>query len=110
MDRYSISSADISHIEVKRAAEANEDSATSDPSREEDPANGKKKICIDNVVYKNKGIEVPIEPDASAVEYVEIPEGGDNSGIITAFAKIHEGNEDYLVCLIDEEWYKFTAE
>ncbi len=65
------------------------------------------KIGIDNITYVCTGMQVPIEPDESAIEYVEIPVKGNSD--ITAFARIHEDNEDYLVCLIGEEWYKFIA-
>lgn len=62
------------------------------------------KICIDNIFYHNTGIEVPVEPDESVIEYVEIPVGGGAS--ITAFARVENG----LVCQIDSEWYQFAAE
>lgn len=74
-----------------------------------DKTNGNKmEICIDNIFYVNTEIEVPIEPDESTIEHVEIPVGGGST--IKAFAKIHDNNEDYLVCLIGDEWFKFIAE
>lgn len=66
------------------------------------------KIGIDNITYVCTGMEVPIEPDESMIEYVEIPVGGDST--ISAFARINEDNEDYLVCLIRDEWFKFITE
>lgn len=66
------------------------------------------KIGIDNITYVCTGIQVPIEPDESVIEYVEIPVEG--SSDITAFARISDSGEDYLICLIGEEWYKFIAE
>lgn len=72
-----------------------------------EPTDERIEICIDNTYYVNTDIEVPVEPDESAIEYVEIPVGGGST--IKAFARIHEDNEDYLVCLIGEDWYKFIA-
>lgn len=49
-----------------------------------------------------------LEPDESVLEHVEIPVEG--SPDVTAFARMQDGGENYLVCLIGEEWYKFIAE
>lgn len=62
-------------------------------------------ICIDGVTYFGIGMPVPVEPEESAIEYVEIPIGGDAT--ITAFAKLEEGK--LIVCKIDGEWYKFHS-
>lgn len=66
------------------------------------------KIGIDNCTYICTGMEIPIEPDESIIEYVEIPVGGDST--ISAYARINKDNEDYLVCLIGDEWFKFITE
>lgn len=63
-------------------------------------------VCIDNVTYYSTGKEVPVEPDESVIEYVEIPFGSSETGI-TAFAMLEEGKT--LLCLIDHEWVEFTA-
>lgn len=63
-------------------------------------------ICIDGVTYYGLGEAVPVEPDESAIEYVEIPAGSDGA-TITAFAKLEEGQ--MIVCLVDGEWYKFHS-
>lgn len=64
-------------------------------------------VCIDGVTYLDTGRAVPVEPDESAIEYVEIPAGA--SGVsITAFAVLEEGEQ--IVCLVNGEWYEFTAE
>lgn len=68
------------------------------------------KICIDGIFYVNTGMEAPVEPEESAIEYVEIPMGGEHSGMITAFAEMHGESEDCLACRIDEKWYRFVAE
>ena len=57
-------------------------------------------ICIDGVDYFGPGPAVPVEPDESAIEYIEIPAGGDAT--ITAFARLEEGK--LIVCCIDGEW------
>lgn len=63
-------------------------------------------INIDGVTYYGPGFPVPVEPDESAIEYVEIPAGyGDAK--ITAFARLEEGK--LIVCLIDGEWYQFYS-
>lgn len=64
------------------------------------------KIGIDGVTYICTGEAVPVEPDESAIEYVEIPVGGEAS--ITAFAKLEDGK--LLVCRMDGEWYRFAEE
>lgn len=66
------------------------------------------KIGIDNITYVCTGIQMPIEPDESSIEYVEIPVEGNSD--ITAFARMQDSGESYLVCLIGSEWYKFIAE
>ena len=66
------------------------------------------KIEIDNIIYVCTDMQMSIEPDESVIEYVEIPVEG--SSAITAFARISDNGEDYLICLIGEEWYKFIAE
>lgn len=63
------------------------------------------KIILDDVTYRCTGREVPVEPDESVVEYVEIPMG--TSGTISAFARLEGGK---LVCLMNEEWVEFAAE
>lgn len=63
-------------------------------------------ICIDGVTYYRLGEAVPVEPDESVIEYVEIPVGSDGT-TITAFAKLEEGQ--MIVCLVDGEWYKFHS-
>lgn len=60
-------------------------------------------IIIDGVDYTNTHEAVPVEPDESAIEYVEIPVGGGST--ISAFARLEEGA--LMVCRIDGEWYKF---
>lgn len=62
-------------------------------------------ICIDGVTYYGIGEPIPVEPDKSAIEYVEIPAGG--GATITAFARLEEGKR--IVCLIDGEWYQFHS-
>lgn len=62
-------------------------------------------ICIDDVTYFGIGLPAPVEPDESAIEYVEIPLGGDT--MITAFARLEEGK--LIVCKINGEWYKFHS-
>lgn len=62
-------------------------------------------ICIDGVTYFGIGMPAPVEPDESAIEYVEIPVGGDAT--ITAFARLEEGK--LIVCKINGEWYKFHS-
>ena len=62
-------------------------------------------ICIDDVTYFGIGLPVPVEPDESAIEYVEIPLDGDAT--ITAFARLEEGK--LIVCKINGEWYKFHS-
>lgn len=62
-------------------------------------------ICIDGVTYFGIGMPVPVEPDESAVEYIEIPVDGDV--MITAFARLEEGK--LIVCKINGEWYKFHS-
>ena len=64
-------------------------------------------ICIDGVTYYDTGKAVPVEPDESVIEYVEIPLGGGASGSIEAFARLEEGR--MIVCLINNEWYEFTV-
>lgn len=88
--------------------ETDEDTVIPGLPDEDEPTGERMEICIDNIYYANTGMEVPIEPDDSIIEYVEIPVGGGVA--ISAFARIHEDNEDYLVCLIGEEWFKFIAE
>lgn len=61
-------------------------------------------IGIDDVTYINTGNAIPVEPDESVIEYVEIPVGGDSK--ITAYAWLNEGKT--LVCLVDHEWYEFS--
>ena len=63
-------------------------------------------ICIDGITYYGLGEAVPVEPDESAIEYVQIPAGSDGA-TITAFAKLEEGR--MIVCLVDGEWYKFHS-
>ncbi len=92
----------IDFLEELEAQIANTENDNSAPTDE------RIKICIDKVYYVNTGIEVPVEPDESVIEYVEIPVGGETT--IKAFARMQEGNDTYLVCLIGNEWYKFIAE
>lgn len=66
------------------------------------------KIGVDNITYICTGVEVPVEPNESTIEYVEIPVSGDSA--ITAFARIEDDNDNYLVCLIGDEWFKFITE
>ena len=66
------------------------------------------KIGIDDVIYVSTGMAVPAEPDPSTVEYVEIPVGGEYP--IEAFARIEDGGETYLLCLMNDEWIRFDAE
>lgn len=61
-------------------------------------------VVIDDVTYVNTGNAIPVEPDESVIEYVEIPVGGDSK--ITAYAWLNEGKT--LVCLVDHEWYEFS--
>lgn len=63
-------------------------------------------VCIDNIMYYNTEVEVPVEPDESAIEYVEIPAGG--GAVIDAFARLENGA--LFVCRINGEWYKFVPE
>ena len=74
----------------------------------EAPTHAGLKVCIDDVCYTNTGIAVPAEPDESVIEYVELPVGGDST--VKAFARIQDGGEGYLLCLMDNEWYRFVAE
>ena len=62
-------------------------------------------ICIDGITYFGIGYPVPVEPDESAIEYVEIPAGGGVT--ITAFARLEEGK--LIVCRINGEWYQFHS-
>lgn len=63
-------------------------------------------ISIDGVTYFGIGLPIPVEPDESVIEYVEIPAGhGDVT--ITAFARMEEGK--MIACLIDGEWYRFHS-
>ncbi len=64
-------------------------------------------ICIDGVTYYDTGKAVPVEPDESAIEYVEIPLSGGAVGTVEAFARFEEGK--MIVCLINNEWYEFVA-
>lgn len=64
-------------------------------------------VCIDGVTYYDTGKAVPAEPDKSAIEYVEIPFGGEAAGTIKAFVRLEEGKT--ILCLIDNEWYEFAA-
>ena len=79
-------------------------------SSQVEPAEGGERpaIGLDGVTYYSTGRAVPVEPDESAVEYVEIPAGGGTDGMITAYARLEEGG--LLVCRIDGEWYEFQAE
>lgn len=61
------------------------------------------RIVIDGVMYYNSGESVPVEPDESVIENIEIPVGGDAT--ITEYAMLEDGK--LLVCLIEGEWYKF---
>ena len=63
-------------------------------------------ICIDGVTYYDTGRAMPVEPDPSVVEYVEMPLGNSTNGKASAWAKL-EGNT--LAVLIGEEWYEFIA-
>lgn len=50
---------------------------------------------------------MPVEPDESEIEAGDIIEFyGTTDSMIEKFARIHEDQEDYLVCLIDSEWFK----
>lgn len=62
-------------------------------------------VIIDNVEHVDTEEAVPVEPDESVIEYVEIPVGGGSA--ISAFARLEEGK--LIVCLIDGEWYRFIA-
>ena len=65
-------------------------------------------VCIDGITYYDTGKAVPVEPDESVIEYVEIPLGGSGAaGSIEAFARLEEGR--MIVCLINNEWYEFTV-
>lgn len=64
-------------------------------------------VCIDGVTYYDTGKAVPAEPDESAVEYVEIPFGGETAGTIKAFVRLEEGK--MILCLIDDAWYEFAV-
>ena len=70
-----------------------------------DLPDGSLAISIDGVTYYGIGEPIPVEPDESAIEYVEIPAGG--GAAITAFARLEEGKR--IVCLIDGEWYQFHS-
>ena len=63
-------------------------------------------ICIDGVTYYDTGRAMPVEPDPSVIEYVEMPLGNSTNGKASAWAKL-EGNT--LAVLIGEEWYEFIA-
>lgn len=45
--------------------------------------------------------------DESSIEYVEIPVGDDST--FSAFARIEDDNDNYLVYLIGDEWFKFIT-
>lgn len=64
-------------------------------------------VCIDGITYYDTGKAVPVEPDESVIEYVEIPLGGGAVGNIEAFARLEEGK--MVVCLINNEWYEFVV-
>ena len=64
-------------------------------------------FCIDDVIYYSTGRAAPVEPDDSAIRYVEIPVGGANTKMIKAYAILEEGQS--AVALYDGEWYEFTA-
>lgn len=72
----------------------------------DDLPDGALAICIDGVTYYGIGFPVPVEPDESAIEYVEIP-AGHGDATITAFARLEEGK--LIVCRIDGEWYQFHS-
>ena len=63
-------------------------------------------IGIDDMTYYDTGKEVPVEPDESVIEYLEVPVGAND--VISAFARLDEGKT--IVCLINEEWHEFAAE
>ena len=63
-------------------------------------------INIDGVTYYGLGEAIPVEPDESVIEYVEVPAGSDGA-MITAFARLEEGK--MIVCLVDGEWYQFHS-
>lgn len=74
-------------------------------SPENDLPDGGVVISIDGVTYYGIGEPIPVDPDESAIEYVEIPAGG--GATITAFARLEEGK--LIVCRIDGEWYQFHS-
>lgn len=63
-------------------------------------------INIDGVTYYGLGYAIPVEPDESVIEYVEIPVG-DGDVRIKAFARLEEGK--MIACLVDNEWYTFHS-
>lgn len=84
------SSADVLH-EVERAEEGN----------------GYPPFCIDGVTYCDTGKgPVPVEPETSLIEYVEIPMGSASEDCLTAYVIVGDGT---AYALIGEEWYLFAA-
>lgn len=63
-------------------------------------------ICIDEVFYYDTGRAMPVEPDPSVIEYVEMPLGNSTNEKASAWAKIED---DKLAVLIGDEWYEFVA-
>ena len=68
---------------------------------------GSRAISVNGETYYDTGRAMPVEPDPSAIEYVEMPAGVDPEGTATAFAILEDG---IAAVLIDEEWYEFSAE
>ena len=68
-------------------------------------------VKIDGVVYYNTKKAIPFEPDERVIVSEELPLNGSMTDEkITAYAFINDGQSgDILVCLIDGEWYQFTA-
>ena len=68
-------------------------------------------VKINGIVYYNTKKAIPFEPDERAIVNEELPLNGSMTDEkITAYAFINDGQSgDILVCLIDGEWYQFTA-
>ena len=72
--------------------------------------NGDTTIQIGEAVYYNTKEVIPVEPDESAIVYVEpSSDNGSANDKITAYTFINEETleGEILVGLIEGEWYKF---